>query len=304
MVSLLARLNPVPALAAGTRRLQAAQPERPVRGLTRFAALIDRWLPRYQGVIRLPGGGRMIVDSRDPAQRWLLFSGSYQPAVTHALRAYTPRGGWCLDVGANLGYYTVALASWAGPQGRVAAFEANPAMAAQVRRNVALNPPLDGFAPVEIVEQPVDRRAGPVTFFVSASPGKSSLIAGHVSAPVERLALAATTLDDYLSAQSWPRLDAVKIDIEGNDCNAVLGAQASLDRFRPVIVFEYGFDTPREVAAETFALLDRLGYTCQTLERQGRRSPFDWQLSAAQTHDAAHVDVLALPGVSQVSAKG
>jgi len=43
-------------IAAMTRRLQAAQPQRPVRGLTRFAALLDRVLPRYQGAILLPEG--------------------------------------------------------------------------------------------------------------------------------------------------------------------------------------------------------------------------------------------------------
>lgn len=43
--SWFARLNPVPVIATGTRRLQAAQPQRPLRGLTRLAALLDRWLP-------------------------------------------------------------------------------------------------------------------------------------------------------------------------------------------------------------------------------------------------------------------
>lgn len=281
-------------IAAMTRRLQAAQPQRPVRGLTRFAALLDRVLPRYQGVIRLPEGAYLQVDSREPAQRWLLYSGSYQPAVTHALRQHTPRGGWCLDVGANLGYYTITLAAWAGSEGRVAAFEANPAMAAQVRANVQLNATRDDFAPVDVVAQPVHHCVGPVTFYVSDSPGKSSVVAGHVRAPVEQLTLEAITIDSYLTAQGWPRLDIIKIDIEGNDCNALLSAETSLSRFRPVIVFEYNFKTPQTVAADTFALLSRLGYACQTLERNGRRSTFDWQRSAEQA-GTSHVDVIALP---------
>lgn len=239
----------------------------------------------------------MAVDSREPAQRWLLFSGSYQPVVTDALRQHTPRGGWCLDVGANLGYYAIMLAVWAGPEGRVAAFEANPAMADQARANIALNAALDGPAPIDLLEQPVHHCAEPVTFYVSASPGKSSLVPGQVRAPVQQLTLDATTIDGYLSAQAWPRLDVVKIDIEGNDCNALLGARASVERFRPVMVFEYSSNTPSAVAAETFALLNQLGYTCQTLEPSGHRSPFDWHLLAAQA-GADHVDVIALPGVS------
>jgi len=107
--------NPIPPIAAMTRRLQALRPNRPLKGLVRFAALLNR-VAQYHGVIRLPDGPLMTLDSRQDAERWLLFSGNYQPALTAFLKRHTPPGGTCLDVGANLGFYTLNFAQWAGPQ--------------------------------------------------------------------------------------------------------------------------------------------------------------------------------------------
>jgi FkbM family methyltransferase len=282
-----AQLNPMPLVAAGARRLQALQPGRPVKGLTRFSTWLSHWLPDYQGVIRLPDGIRLEVDSRQSAERGLLIAGDYQPALTHALKQRTPAGGACLDVGANLGFYALKFAQWVGPQGRVAAFEANPALAERIKRHVALN----GFPHVDVVCDPVHREVGPVSFYISSSPGKSSIHASHVPDPVRALTLTAITLDTYLQAHDWPRLDAIKLDIEGNDCNALLGARVSLARFRPFIAFEYWHNTPREIAEETAALLDSLGYSLRGLLRSGRQIPFDWQQTETR-RPLRHVDVI------------
>lgn len=120
-------LNPAPIIARSTRWLQARFSQRPIKGLTRVSNLLSRWLPPYQGVVHLEDGIYMQPDSRQPAERWLLYSGNYQPALTLILKQRTPSGGYCLDIGANLGFYTIKFARWAGPTGRVVAFEANPA---------------------------------------------------------------------------------------------------------------------------------------------------------------------------------
>ncbi|NDJ77940.1 MAG: FkbM family methyltransferase, partial [Chloroflexi bacterium] len=240
--------SPIPTLARITRRLQARHPQRPLKGLTRLANTLDRWLPAYAGPVRFPDGTRMHLDSRNPAERWLIFSGDYQPALTHLLSQHTPRGGYALDVGANLGFYTLKFAQWTGPDGRVAAFEANPALAQRLEEQVTLN----DFAHVAVVAQPVHSQAETLTFYISASPGKSSIHSAHVAAPTETLTLQAITLDAYLHQHDWPRLDVVKMDIEGNDCNALLGARETLARFRPVIVFEYWFSTPDTITQQVF----------------------------------------------------
>jgi FkbM family methyltransferase len=277
----------IPWVAALTRRAQRVSPYRPLKGLTRLANWMDRCCPAYQGVVRLQGGVLMTVDSRQPSQRWLLYSGNYQPALTFFLKKHTPDGGTCLDVGANLGFYTLQLARWTGPHGRVIACEANPALVQHIAQDVALN----GFATVTLVERPIHVRVEPVTFYISPSPGKSSVDAGHVAHPVQTLSLTTTTIDLLCQEQGWPRLDVIKLDIEGNDCNALLGARETLARFQPVIAFEYWYSTPPEIADATFDMLDRLGYRLTGLLRNGKTIPFDRQA----TGGFKHVDVIGMP---------
>ena len=276
-------LNPIPPIAALTRRFQALSPHRPVKGLVRFSALLNRYA-HYQGVIRLPGGVLMTLDSRQEAERWLLYSGNYQPALTAFLKHHTPLHGTCLDVGANLGFYALNFAQWVGPQGHVVAAEANPALAERIARDVTHN----GFEHMTIVDRPVHARVEPVTFYVSPSPGKSSILTQHVADPVQTLTLTSTTIDHIAQDHGWQRLDVIKLDIEGNDCNALLGARETLTRFRPVIAFEYWHSTPPAIAEETFTMLHDLGYHLEGLLRDSKRIPFDWRTA----EDFKHLDII------------
>jgi FkbM family methyltransferase len=281
-------LKPVSVVAALTRRLQALSPNRPLKGLTRVSNLLDRWMPGYQGVIRLQNGVLMTVDSRQPAERWLLYAGNYQPALTAFLKRHTPAGGTCLDVGANLGFYALSFARWVGPHGRVVAFEANPALVEHIAHDVSLNK----FDHVTLIDRPIHSRAEPVAFYISPSPGKSSIHTRQVANPVQTLTLTATTIDLVSQEQNWTRLDVIKLDIEGNNCNALLGARESLARFRPVIAFEYWYSTPAEIAEAAFGLLDDLGYRLEGLLRNGKRLSFDWRIAG----DFDHIDVIGSAG--------
>jgi FkbM family methyltransferase len=276
----------VPLIAAGTRRLQTLQPHRSLRGLRRVANVLHRLLPPYQGDIQLSDGIWLRVDSNDPAERWLLYSGNYQPALTSLLQQHTPAGSFCIDVGANLGFYTLKLARWAGSRGRVTAFEANPLLVERIRENVTLN----RFMNVDIAGEAVHDQTGVITFYVSDSHGKSSVHAEQVTRPSQTLVVQAITIDDYIRQHGWRQLDVIKLDIEGNDCYALLGASESLRRFRPFIVFEYWYNTPSDVATAAFDLLDTLNYSLSCLLLDGRQTPF-----SRETRSDGHVDVVCLP---------
>ena len=285
-------MKPLQFITAGTRRLQARYPRQPIRGYSRLSSLLGRALPPFEGVVQLPDGVSMRLDTHLPAERMVMVSGLYQPALANLLQQHTAPGAYCLDLGANIGFFTLKLAHWAGPQGRVAAFEANPQMATRVRHNVALN----DQTWVDVVNRPVDRQARQATFYLAANPGKSSLLATQVTAPVDVLTVQTLVLDDYLDAQGWDRLDVIKSDIEGNDCNALLGAQKALARFKPLIVLEFWYRTSPEIAREYFEFLESLEYTFQVLSPYSTHEPFDWQhLPQPDARLRKHVDVICTP---------
>lgn len=277
---------PLPIIARGTRWLQTCVPWRPIRGLARFSNWCNRHLPGYSGPITLPNGVRMAVNSAESPERWLLFSGNYQPALTYVLRQHTPPGALCLDIGANLGFYTVHFAQWAGPQGQVIDFEANPAMVERIRHNVGLN----AFPNVTIVSAAVHNVAGEIAFNVAVNNGRSSIHPIHTAR--EQITVPAITIYDYADQQHWTRLDVIKIDIEGNDCQALLGARQTLARFRPLIAFEYKPGTPSAIASAAFELLDSLHYELRTLSTSGRQQGYHWRTDPPRSSDT---DIVCLP---------
>jgi FkbM family methyltransferase len=265
MINLLSGLGHI------TRWIQATSPNRPVKGLSRVTMLATRHLPAYEGVITLPDGPRFFIDTAYSAEAEILIRGMYQTALNAALTTQIQPGSYCMDIGANIGYFTTMMAHRCGPQGRVAAFEANPALVTRIQRNATLNQ----FDHVLVQQQAIDRTSGTVQFHITRQPGKSSLH-NQRNAPVQEvLTVDATTIDQFISAAGWDRLDVIKMDIEGNDCNALLGGQESIRRFRPFIAMEYWHTTPPDIAEACFRFLIEQGYTCQSLALNGQQMPVD-----------------------------
>jgi FkbM family methyltransferase len=278
-------------IASLTRTVQRAHPSAPVRGLSRATAWLAAHLPPYEGPVRLNSGAVAHVNSRRGADSTLLFTGDYQTALTHVLRTHTPPGAHCLDIGANLGFFTITLAMAAGMTGRVTGFEANPRMAARARANIALTAQTGRAAPMSLEEKAVDVVSGEVRFHVSDSDGKSSLLSGQAGQVLETITVPAVSVDDYMAASGWPRLDVIKCDIEGYDVIALAGAAETIRRFRPFICFEYHATSNVRAALHLLDVLLNAGYSLNMLTMRGARLPFKPESLAA----GAHIDVLAEP---------
>ncbi len=210
----------------------------------------------------------------------------YQASLAQVLREVVPVGGYAVDIGANLGYYSLLLSVLVGKTGRVAAFEANPYLVPRLEADRQRN----GFDHLGIYPQAVAERMGEMTFTIAKDYGKSSLLADNVRDVQERVQVQAVTLDAFVTERDWSRLDVIKSDIEGHDCAALLGAQDTIRRFRPVIIFELWRDTPTAWRDGVRALLREQGYQLQLLYLSGERVPFDWQPLTIH-----HVDVVCVP---------
>lgn len=278
--------TPLSIVAQWTRWLQIKYQDKPIRGLRRLANWLSDILPHYEGPVNLPKEVTMWLDSMVDQERYLLFMGDYQPPLTNFLHRYTPKGAYCLDVGANIGYYTLLFSRWAGETGRVVAFEANPHLVPRIQRNIELN----HYTNVEVICKAVHDVLTQVAFYISAHPGTSSIYAQNVADTLETIHVETITVDSFMAERSWERLDIIKMDIEGNDCFAIHGALETIKRFRPVIVFEY-WPSSADTIERTKALFDSLDYRLEGLFWNGDKCPFDWQVPAG----SKHIDVLCYP---------
>ncbi|MCA9884224.1 MAG: FkbM family methyltransferase [Anaerolineae bacterium] len=273
-----------PLIAKLTRWLQQQTPDRPLPGLYR----LSRVLPGYSGSITLANGVRWPIDTALTAHRELLFSGVYQPALVNALRPYAVPGAYCMDVGSNIGFFAMDFAAQVGPEGQVAAFEANPALVERIQTVVEIN----HYGHVQIIPQAVFHTSGQeVTFYVSKYEGKSSLSADLVTERLSEVTVTTITIDDFIVQQGWQRLDVIKMDIEGADVDALIGAEQSIRRFRPVIAFEFKRGADPDRLAQLQAIFAEAGYTLQVITLGGDRFPFTWDVP----EKLDHVDVLCLP---------
>jgi len=167
------------------------------------------------------------------------FFGTYEPEVRKIFRAVLPANGAAVDIGANVGWHTLLMASLVGDGGRVLAVEPNPSVRARLQENLSLN----GFSHVEVSPYAIMDSDGVVTFHSPEAADMASG-AGHViTAAAEgdpgAARIEARRLDSLVPSMGLERLDLIKIDIEGFEWPALKGAEQTIARFRPHIVFEY-----------------------------------------------------------------
>jgi FkbM family methyltransferase len=141
----------------------------------------------------------------------LCLDGFWESWVTTALARVLRPGAFCVDVGANHGYYTILLADAVGPHGRVLALEPNPTLA----ELLALTLEVNGFERRALVAQQAatDGTAPTVRLVIPKRRGACASICRIPAATDAVLDVDAASIDDLTA--SWPRVDLVKIDAEG-----------------------------------------------------------------------------------------
>ena len=221
------------------------------------------------------------ADAADPARwRWAgRLAGRlwFLEDELELLPALVPPGATCLDVGANRGVYTVALALVAGPAGRVIAVEPQPG---PLRTTVALRRLLR-LRTVEIHRGALGDEPGRLSLVVPhrfGMPvyGRSFLgDAPHLGeddfaefGAARTRSVAVTTLDVMAAARGLDRLDFVKCDVEGAEWRVLRGGEETLARNRPTLLLEIEERHTRKYGYTGADLLDWLadrGYRVHAL---------------------------------------
>ena len=225
-------------------------------------------------------------------------TGSYEPDVSATLRQLLRPGGTFVDIGANIGWFSLLAASVVGPGGRVIAVEPNPHNVALLERSAKEN----GFANIEVLAVAVADRTGAVALETDGSNGRVIPIDGAPPVPVPAsFVVAAEPLDALLGPRGLDRLDLVKIDVEGAEPLVLRGGGETLSRHRPRLVSEFfprALDSsPWGSAAGYLKSLRRLGYSLSVIGNSPPGTALDdesiMELACAAGRD--QVDLLAMP---------
>jgi FkbM family methyltransferase len=208
------------------------------RGKSRLArALLGSTLDRRDVLVQDRDGQRFWVPGISHAIGFhLLVDGAYEPDEVAFARSRLPAGSVFVDVGANIGTYSIPIARLSGPRTTVVAIEASPAIATYLRRNLALNG-LDGVHVWECAAHDTDGQS--VAFYeVPASHfGLGSLAPQFNRAPIS---VPTQRLDTILDRLGIDHVDLLKIDVEGFEATVLRGAERLLTGpRRPIVMFEF-----------------------------------------------------------------
>jgi FkbM family methyltransferase len=170
-------------------------------------------------------GSRFFVDPHDGGVGYQLFIGrGYEEHTAELFERELRPGMTVLDLGANIGFYTILAAARVRPGGRVFAFEPAPENIALLERNARAN----GFDHVTIVPRACSDTAGRVTLHLSPR-GKGLHTIGAAGEGWGSIEIETVRLDDHFAGASFTA-DFLKIDIEGAETRALRGMERLLAR--------------------------------------------------------------------------
>lgn len=185
--------------------------------------------------------GTICLDPADASVSGAILQGAYEPHVSAIIERYGAPGMTVLDVGANVGFHTMAMARLVGSDGRVFAFEPNSENCRLILKTLSAN----SMSNVELLPVALGERRGWTHFtsHVGSNGGTIRSSDGHYvdgAGPV----VAIWPLDEL----NLTRVGLIKLDVEGAEGLVVRGGEKTIRQSRPVIITELSRDMLRRVS--------------------------------------------------------
>lgn len=195
-----------------------------------YSECVRRSLPGHAMVCDGPCFQINIPSPRESViGRSIYRTGVWEPEMT-AMAIEKIQPGWhILDVGAHIGYYTLLFGTQSGPQGMVAAFE--PAMDAFKALNTNID--LNGMKNIRTFRLALSDHRGHVVMKPENRGQMSTDEDGDAETTAEMI-----PFDEFWPTLQWPKVDLVKIDVEGAELGVLSGMEDLLQKYHPHLFVE------------------------------------------------------------------
>lgn len=169
--------------------------------------------------------GLFYVDPISHLGNLLISEGIYEDCMVSTLKKYLSPGAVFVDVGANEGYFSVLASALVGASGRVVAIEPQSRLQTVLQQNFELN----GCSNIKLISTAISDAENTAELYLTpdTNTGASGLSRGtRYRLPTETVQT--TTLLKLIADQQLEQIDLMKMDIEGFEYEALLGAEAVL----------------------------------------------------------------------------
>lgn len=212
--------------------------------------------------VTVHGGQEMYVDLRSSIGRGLFATGIFDMEAIKPAIEELNTGSIFLDIGSNIGFYSVMALEKIGEEGRIYCFEIDPRPLRTLRKTISYNQIKNIF----IIEAAVSNRDGFISFASTSENGHSHIDkTGEKGREVRSLKLDTWMRDN----PDINQIDVIKIDVEGAEKMVLEGATDLIMRFKPIILCEADKNTAGAfdyAPQDLIAIFSNMGYETRWLE--------------------------------------
>jgi FkbM family methyltransferase len=235
-------------------------------------AQVDRLLQQAEPIARIKLGSiHMVVDLRDiGVGRPLYMQRRYEPCETSLLTKLLLPGQTFIDVGANIGYFSILAAKKVGSSGRVLAIEPEPHNFELLSQNVKINQ----LCNVTLANVALGESPGTAQLFCSPQNfGDHRLYADADSGDRQAVNATMVRLDDLIDQYGLTSVDLIKMDVQGYECYVLAGMRRLLGTNRRLRVltefWPFGMRHAGSDPAWFFATFEQFGYVARVITKKG-----------------------------------
>ncbi len=241
---------------------------------TRFYGIHQRIFKPYnlfKGVVCSVNyqGFKLQLKLDDWIQENIFFLGEYEKAELIVLADHLKEGETFLDLGANLGVFSLHASRIVGKTGKVISFEPFSINHNALKKHIEIN----GLKNVKIEKLAVGSESGTITLYHDETEENLGMVTANYveNAVVEEVKM--VSIDEYLETYPELSIDFIKIDIEGFEYETLLGLENTLKKHQPPILIEILDEIENEKSqVKVQQLLFNLGYQKHFINDEGQLS--------------------------------
>ena len=205
----------------------------------KFFGVHQRIFKRYnlfQGVVQTIdyNGFQLTLHIDDWIQENIYFLGAYEKAELKAVSGILRPGDVFLDLGANLGLYSLHASRIVGESGKVISFEPFSTNFNALKEHVAMNQ----LSNVQLEKLAVGKESGMITLYLNESEGNLGMVTASYIENAIKEEVKIVSIDAYRKEKKLQKVDFIKIDIEGFEYPTLLGMENTLNAYLPSILIE------------------------------------------------------------------
>jgi FkbM family methyltransferase len=223
--------------------------------------------------------------------------GYFEKETTKVLDRLLRKGHVVIDIGANIGAHTMHMAQIVGDEGKVYAVEPTNYALNKLENNIAINPAISSRIVVKhlllVSKHNISKK---ISGIYSSWPLESVKGKHHVHCGVKMSisGVEKNTLDNMVLGQKITKIDVIKLDVDGNELDVLIGGQKSIIKFKPVFVMELAPDQYEKNSDfdKTIQLMSSMGYEFYPLN-EVTKYPDDSTLLRNLIPDMGSINIIA-----------